>query len=103
MRKTVGRKRPYSSPGGDYVAMCCICGANFYRSQLERKKDGQLYCRDDRDGLIALEEADLLEAQTHILGRRYVQRDGGSGFDFDTIVSNPFIPPNTPSGEDPVS
>ncbi len=71
--RPVGRKRPRNSPGGDYVAMCCICGANYYRSQLERKKDGQLYCKDDRDGLIALEEADLLEAQTHILGRRYVQ------------------------------
>ena len=101
MPRTVGRKRPRNSHGGDYVAMCCICGANYYRSQLERKKDGQLYCRTDRDGLIALEEADLLEAQSHILGRRYVYRDGGSGFDVDVIVSNPYIPPNTPSGESP--
>lgn len=101
MHRTVGRKRPRSSPPGDYVAMCCICGANYYRHKLQRKKDGQLYCPDDAKGLIALEEADLLEGQSHILGRRYVFRDGGSNYDFDELVSAPYVPPNTPSGEDP--
>ncbi len=83
--------------------MCCICGANFYRSRMQRKEDGQLYCLDDAPGMIALEEARALEGQSHILGRRYVFRDGGADIDHDVLVSAPFVPPLTPSGEDPVS
>jgi hypothetical protein len=79
--------------------MCCICGANYYRHQLQRKRDGQLYCRDDAKGLIALEEAELVEGQSHLLGRRYAHRDGGSNFDFDDVGSDPYVPPNTPTGE----
>ena len=83
--------------------MCCICGANYYRSQMTRKQDGMLYCRDDAPGMIAIEETEALNSQSHVLGRRYLQRDGGSSIDHDVIVSDPYVPPLTPSGEDPLT
>lgn len=43
--RTIGTKRPRSSPIGDYETMCDDCGAAYLRSQLRRDEDQELRCR----------------------------------------------------------
>lgn len=47
MSTTIGRHRPRKSPRGDYETMCDICGIGYLRSQLRRRDDNLLVCKDD--------------------------------------------------------
>lgn len=76
--RTIGPRRPASSPRGDFLSMCDICGTGYYRSELTRRSDGLLYCRDDMPGMNNVDIAEALKAQA--TGRRWpiVVRDGGN-------------------------
>jgi len=53
MARTVGRRRPASSPLGDFQAKCDYCGVVYYRKDLRRDGSGKLMCPVD-DGIDAL-------------------------------------------------
>lgn len=76
--RTIGSRRPDTSPRGDFLTMCDICGTGYYRSQLRRKLDGLLYCDDDYPGMDRVQIGNALKAQA--AGRRWplVVRDGGN-------------------------
>lgn len=47
--RTVGRKRPSTSPRGDVQVLCDYCGVQWYRHRLRRDAAGLLSCPDDND------------------------------------------------------
>lgn len=100
--RTIGTRRPASSPRGDFLSMCDICGTGYYRSQLIRK-NGYLYCPDDLPGKDRVEIAEALKAAA--TGRRWpiTVRDGGN-FDHSDDPpkdGNRPLPFNGPSGGTP--
>lgn len=71
MARTVGRRRPSSSPLGDYQAKCHYCGVVYYRSELRRDGAGNLMCGAD-DGIDAL-TLDKMNAEMTPPPRQFVQ------------------------------
>lgn len=55
--------------------MCDICGVAWQRSKLVRKRDGMLYCPDDRAGRDAVT---LSELNARARPSRYYPQDGGN-------------------------
>lgn len=101
--RTIGSRRPLSSPRGDYEAMCDICGTAYLRSELTRK-NGFLYCRDDVSGLDRVEIAEAIQQDT--AGRAFftTPSDGGNFDHRDNPPphgNRPLPQGGGPSGGDP--
>lgn len=78
--RTIGRRRPKSSPRGDAVGQCSYCGVKWLRSQLVRDRAGLYACPQDRDGRDVV-TLSLLNAKSAAEPR------GGSSVPSDGIVS----------------
>ena len=79
--RTIGRKRPASSPRGDTRAMCSYCGVEWLASQLRRDRSGNWYCPDEGDGLDkkSLDEANAANSLHRRVVRAYRNPPRGSG------------------------
>lgn len=76
MSRTIGRKRPASSPIGDYTAMCSHCGVVWYRSEMWVDRQGLLVCPDEGKGRDAVTLSELVAQTSARPKRRVIPRDG---------------------------
>lgn len=81
---TFGRRRPRSSPVGDYQAVCADCGTPWYRSQMSKDSRGILLCRYCNTGR---SELDMAQEQAAAAGAPFVYqpRDGGGSDEDDGL------------------
>jgi hypothetical protein len=71
--RTIGTRRPKSSPRGDVEATCDICGAHWLMSKMRVGADGLLHCPDEGGGMDRVEcaQADADDVRGHVDKRGY--------------------------------
>ena len=90
--RTIGTKRPASSPIGDYQAMCSYCGVVWLRSELWKDEQGFLVCPDEGPGLDQVALSREIAASSVGLKRRQRPHEGYPGDhndDPDPTIGNP--------------